>query len=156
MKNRTIATGLFVVAQALACSSDSSKSAPTLVGSWIEGNASNTYGTGVTFHADGTYVQSTLLQTSATTFDGQIETGIYTSTATTITQTPKTVSCPLADPPYTVNYSFDGANLVIATTSQTIVFVPNTSTGTTSSIAITDGCFDAMGHFTPSPIVQVN
>jgi hypothetical protein len=143
-----------LVIAALGCSGATTSNGPSLVGTWVSTNAAGTTGAGFSLKSDGTYVLDSLVETSPTTGNAEVEIGTYTSTSTTITMTPKQWSCPSPDPVSTVTYTFNGNNLVVTTSSGVVTFNPDTA-APSSTIAITDGCFAPSGTFTAAPIAVV-
>jgi len=139
---------------AVACSSASGGGSPSLDGTWYYVNAAGTAGIGATFNQDGSYVAEDLALTSSTSANVRAEKGTFSVSGNAITLTPKESSCPGPDPIYHLSYSFQGSNLELAEPSGGVVLQPDTQTA--SNAAITFGCFDSSGNFTPEPLAAVS
>jgi hypothetical protein len=127
--------------------------APSLVGNWIYVNGSS--GIAATFRDDGTYVASKLALTSSASADAEIETGTYMAADGTLTTIPQQWTCPGPDPVTAVSYSLDGVDLQVSSPSGVLVMSPN-STPASSNFALTFGCFDSSGSFTPQSLAPVS
>lgn len=140
-----------LLASGCSSSTSTSGSANEIVGNWINENAQGTTGIAFDAKADGTYVLETLVQTSPTTFNAEVETGTWTSTSSSLTTTPKQWSCAGADPVSTVSYSFNGGDLIVSLSTGIVSFKPNTATASSTgqTLSQTNGCFDQSGNFTP-------
>lgn len=147
----SIVVGAVMVA---ACSSSSGGGTPSLYQTWAYVTADGSAAAGATFTSDGTYLFQELTLTSSTTANDQVEEGSFTISGSTITATPKQWTCPGPDAVYTLGYSFQGGNLVLAQPAGTIVMQPDTATA--SSISITNGCFASSGSFTTAPLATVS
>jgi len=143
-------------------SSGSSGGTSTTNGSPLDGTwmyVDGTVASGVTFD-NGTFVVQQLQETCAdcTSADDEIEKGTYTVSGNVITLTVQEWSCQLQSgqsPTYTETFSFEtNGDLTLSDTSGIVTFQPDTSTG--GSVAITIGCFDSSGNFTPEPLTSVN
>jgi len=144
----------FIFAMVAACSSGSPEPPPTLVGNWLYTAAQGQSGIGLTFTAEGTYSLSGIVLVSSTAAQAKVETGTYTSDATTITLTPKESSCPGPDPVEVDHYQFNGGALMLTSPSGVLVLQANTATAS-RSFAIQTGCPDRQGNFTPAPLKPV-
>jgi hypothetical protein len=134
----------------------SSSPSDRLIGEWLFTNADGSGGIGLTFKADDTYVAAVLVATSASSLNGQIETGNYSATASAVTFTPRQSSCPGPDRVDTESYSFSGMDLVMAGGSTVITFAPNNASSSTTTVVLTTGCFDSTGAFTSGPVAPVS
>jgi hypothetical protein len=135
----------------LSCSSSS----PGLENDWLYiSDASNgTSGTALNLKSDMTYEAGPIQQTSANTFETQVETGTFQTNATQIKFTPTESSCPGTIAPYVVGYTLRGDTLTISSSTTVLVLQLNTSASSTSE-ALSIGCFGANG-FVASPLAPV-
>jgi hypothetical protein len=140
-------------------------SSPSLDGTWVY-NASQTQGAGVIFNADGTYVGQELVITNIVTdssgnpisvsANDQEESGTYTDNGTSVSFSPTMNTCPGADPPYTLSYSFSNGQLVVSSPGHVETLMRNVNESTSTTYSITTGCFASDGTFTAYPPMGVN
>ena len=146
------------VAVVTGCSSGSSKSSSDgndgLDGSWVYTNSANTAGLGALFNTDGTYALTELVLTSSTAANAQEETGTFTVSGDTITETPTKSTCDGPAPVHQLTYSISNGDLTLKDPSAVVVLQPNTSTS--SNVAIVLGCFDSNGNFKAQPLASVS
>jgi hypothetical protein len=132
------------------CGSGSVPRAEGLVGDWQFMDATGMSGVGITLTANGTYVWSKFILTSANTSVAEVEKGKYNATDSSITIMPTERSCQGPDPTLTMSYSFSGTSLQIAVPGG-LTLIPVTAP---PGGALTTGCFDG-GLFTPEALVPV-
>lgn len=102
---------------------------PSLEGNWIFSDNTEALAFDI---VDGGYAISELLQTTSGAFDAIVEVGTITSTGTTLSLTPRELSCRQPDPPYSLNYQFNGSDLVVDFSFGIVAFAPNIASASSS------------------------
>ena len=137
----------------IGCGSGSDSPADKLQGNWMYVAADGLTGIALDFQGNG-YVTGFLGLTSATSANAEIETGIFTATASSIGFTPQKYSCPGPDAVYSLDYSWSGSLLAIHAGANLYLLERNDAMAN-GSFVITTGCVQN-GYFYPMPVAPVS
>jgi hypothetical protein len=133
----------------------SGRGGPSLYRNWIDEPAIGTLGVALEVKIDGSYVITNLTLTSQTAANAIVESGTLIVSGSTITFTPKEWSCRGPRPAWSAPFSFQDGELLVTQPTYVLKLQPTNATATTS-FALTIGCTDNSGNFTPEALAPVS
>ena len=144
---------IFAMLSVLAWGCGDDESGPSLVGDWVApGDGPYDCAFGVTFEADGTYVQGTACTLEGGGLGVEVYGGTYTASDDEITLKQTHGTCPEAEPlTERLVYELDGDRLRLGDTSGTVV-LSRAEGGDDITGQAAYGCYAQDGSFTPRPI----